>query len=74
MAKVTKVNVECSYLKSLPNYENIRFSAGAELKIDSNDELDVVYNHAWDIVGSEIEKQLALFEKTDTSKTKKGLK
>lgn len=74
MAKVTRINVECSYLKSLPNYENIRFSAGAELEIGPNDSVDKVYEQGWDIIGSEIEKQLALFQETDTSKIKKGLK
>lgn len=74
MAKVTKINVECSYLKSLPNYENIRFTAGVEMEIAQNDTLDSVYESAWGIVGDEIEKQLSLFEETDTSKAKKGLK
>ena len=73
MAKVIKINVECSYLKSLPNYENIRFTAGAEVEIGPDDNLDRAYKEGWNIVGDEIEKQLALFEKADTSKSKKGL-
>ncbi|MBE6081508.1 MAG: hypothetical protein E7205_02330 [Tissierellaceae bacterium] len=74
MAKVTKINVECSYLKSLPNYENIRFTAGVELEVGHDDLLKSVYESAWGIVGDEIEKQLSLFSKEDTSKIKKGLK
>ena len=74
MAKVTKINVEVSYLKSLPNYENIRFTAGAELELNDNDDYKNVYEEGWEIVGDEIEKQLSLFKETDTSKSKKGLK
>lgn len=74
MAKVIKINVECSYLKSLPNYENIRFTAGAEVEIGPDDSLDKAYKEGWNIVGDEIENQLSLFEKADTSKSKKGLK
>lgn len=74
MAKITKVNVECSYLKSLPNYENIRFTAGVEMELNENDNYGEVYKKAWDIVGDEIEKQLSLFQEKDTSKVQKGLK
>lgn len=74
MAKVTKINVEVSYLKSLPNYENIRFTAGVELELNDNDDYENVYEKGWEIVGDEIEKQLKLFSEPDTSKTKKGLK
>jgi hypothetical protein len=74
MARITKVNVECSYLKALPNYENVRLTAGVELELSENDNYKKVYNQAWDIVGNEIEKQLALFQETDTSALKKGLK
>ena len=74
MAKVTKINVECSYLKSLPNYENIRFTAGVEMEVGQNDTLNSVYESAWGVVGDEIAKQLTLFQETDTSQTKKGLK
>lgn len=74
MAKVTKVNVECSYLKALPNYENVRLTAGVELELNDNDDYENVYEKGWEIVGDEIEKQLKLFSELDTSKTKKGLK
>lgn len=73
MAKITKINVECSYLKSLPNYENIRFTAGVEMEVGVEEPEDV-YKEAWDIVGNQIEKQLTLFESDNTGKTKKGLK
>ncbi|GEM_PF-1684625 len=74
MAVITKINVECSYLKSLPNFENIRFTAGVEIDVKPGEDAKDVYDKGWDIVGEEIEKQLALFEETDTSKAKKGLK
>ena len=74
MAKITKVNVECSYLKALPNYENVRLTAGVELELKDGDDYKKVYDEAWNIVGDEIAKQLKLFSEPDTSKTKKGLK
>lgn len=73
MAKVTKVNVEVNYLKSLPNYENVRFTAGAELVVEDKDELNKVYEEAWDIVGVQIEEQLTLFSNNNQAKSKKGL-
>lgn len=74
MADVRKVKVECSYLKSLPNYENIRFTAGVELDVKPNEDVNEVFKEGWDIAGDQIEKQLELFEQADTSKMQKGLK
>ena len=73
MAKVKKINVEVSYLKSLPNYENVRFTAGAELIVEKEDDLNKTYQEAWDIVGEQIEKQLTLFSDNNQAKSKKGL-
>ena len=74
MPKVKEVSVEVSYLKSLPNYENVRFNAGAVVTMGEGDSTDRVYKRAWDMVGDEIEKQIALFSEDNNGKAKKGLK
>lgn len=74
MAKVKEISVECSYLKSLPNYENVRLTAGVVLTVEKGDDSTDVYNKAWDTVGEQIEEQLKLFQSEDQSKIKKGLK
>lgn len=73
MARVNKINVEVVYLKSLPNYENVRFTAGAELIVDKEDNLDKAYHSAWNMVGEQIEEQLTLFSSNNQAGSKKGL-
>ncbi|WP_426455407.1 hypothetical protein ACP26L_36025 (plasmid) [Paenibacillus sp. S-38] len=61
MAKVKEIHVECTYLKSLPNYENVKVGASATLIIEEGDKINQIYDKAWDMVGAEIASQLAQF-------------
>ncbi|WP_145052645.1 hypothetical protein [Paenibacillus xylanexedens] len=61
MARVKEVHVEATYLKSLPNYENIRVGAAATLVIEEGDSVPEVYKKAWDMVGREVAGQIAEF-------------
>lgn len=61
--KITKVNVEVSYLKALPNYENVRITAGAEVMVEEGENYKEVYESAWKIAGNEVGEQLKLFSK-----------
>ncbi|SNS23745.1 hypothetical protein SAMN05446037_1006159 [Anaerovirgula multivorans] len=74
MAKIKEVSVEVAYLKSLPNYENVRLTAGAVVNVEEGDKTQDVYGRAWDMAGREIENQLELFKTEDKGKAKKGLK
>lgn len=73
MPKINKINVEVNYLKSLPNYENVRFTAGAEVIVPDSVQYQEAYNTGWNIVGKQIEEQLDLFSSNNQSKVKKGL-
>lgn len=73
MAKVKEVAVRASYLKSLPNYENIRVEAEAVVTIEEGDSVKDTYDKAWDMVGQQITEQLALFSDVKKSGIKKGL-
>lgn len=72
MAKDVEIYVEASYLKSLPNYENIRVTAGLKTVLEDGDDLEKTYEEAWDKVGREITNQLKHFSEEKKS-IKKGL-
>lgn len=61
MAKVKTINVECTFTKSLPNYENIKPTAGVTIELEEGDSVKDVYAKAWDMVGTEIMGQIAQF-------------
>lgn len=63
MAKVTQINVEVTYLKSLPNYENVRVTAGATLDLQDGENVRETYEKAWDMIGQEVADQLGNFGK-----------
>jgi hypothetical protein len=62
MATVKEVRVDCSFLKNLPNYQNVRVTAGATLELQKGDNVQDVYEKAWDMIGQEVQSQLKLFE------------
>lgn len=74
MAQVKEISVGVSFLKSLPNYQNIRFEASAVYTLEAGEDPKKVYKQAWDTVGDQIEEQVKLFEEEDKSTIKKGLK
>ena len=61
MAKVKTINVECTFTKSLPNYENIKPTAGVTIELEEGDNVKEVYAKAWDMVGQEIIGQIEHF-------------
>lgn len=61
MAKVKSIYVECTFTKSLPNYENIKPTAGVTIELEEGDKVQDVYSKAWDMVGQEIMGQVAQF-------------
>lgn len=61
MARVKEIHVEATYLKSLPNYENVRIGASATLVVEEKDRVNEVYQKAWDMVGREIAGQIEEF-------------
>lgn len=61
MAKVVRISVECTFTKSLPNYENVKPMAGVVIEIEEGDDIQKVYSDAWDMVGREISSQVKLF-------------
>lgn len=72
MANVKEIYVEVSFTKNLGNYESLKPTAGVLMTVKSNDDIDKVYNEAWELVGNQIVEQLRLFEKEDSAK--KGIK
>lgn len=70
MAKPKEIAVRCSYLKALPNYENVRVEAEIVVSLEDGDDVKKVYSRAWDTVGNEVAEQLKLFS---NSKVKKRL-
>lgn len=74
MAKTKEIYVEANYLKSLPNYENVRVTAGVKMTVEDGDNVKKVYDQAWDTVGEQINEQLAHFQEDKKSGVKKGLK
>lgn len=72
MAKVKEISVGAQYLKSLPNFENIRFEASVSMTVEDGESEKEVYNKAWGIVGEQINNQLKLFE--EKKGVKKGLR
>lgn len=73
MAQIKEVSVGVSFLKSLPNYQNIRFDASTTLTLTEGDNPKKIYEQAWEIVGDEVSKQVSLFEEDKKSGVKKGL-
>lgn len=71
MAKVKEITVEVSYLKALPNYENIRVTAGMAVTLEDGDNPSETYAKAWDMVGNEISEQLKEF--SPKKRVNKGL-
>jgi hypothetical protein len=73
MAKVTEVRVDVTYTKSLPNYENVKPSAGLSIQLEPGDNAKDVFAKAWDMCGAEIASQIALFQGQPKAGAKKGL-
>lgn len=73
MAKVKEIYVEASFLKSLPNYQNFRPTAGVLMTVEDGEDVKDVYRQAWDIVGDQIMQQLKLFEEDKKAGISKGL-
>lgn len=71
--KVKQISVEFHYTKSLPNYQNIRPTAGVVIELEEGDKVEDAYKEAWGIVGQQVGKQLELFE-TSPKRVQRGLK
>lgn len=71
--KVKQVSVEFHFTKSLPNYQNVRPTAGVVIELEDGDTVEDAYKYAWEIVGQQVSKQLELFELNPKS-VQKGLK
>lgn len=69
--KTKEISVEISYLKSLKQYENIRFTAGATAVLEDGDTSKSAYAKLWDVVGDQVGIQLKEFD--DSMGVKKGI-
>lgn len=70
MAKVKEVSVKVEFLKSLPNYQNIRFSAGMVVDVEDSDDVNKIYDKMWNDVAEQVYAQIKEF---DDAPVKKGL-
>lgn len=59
---VKEISVEFMFTKSLPNFQNVKPSAGVTITLEDGDDLKETYKKAWEIVGGQIKEQLKLFE------------
>jgi len=60
--RIKEINVECKFLKALPNYQNVTFTAGCSAEISETEDYKKCFQKLWDICGEQINEQLKLFE------------
>lgn len=73
MSIIKSISVECAFTKSLPNYQNVKPTAGVVIELEDGDNVKDVFKKAWDMVGDEIMEQVKLFSE-DTKTVKKGIR
>ena len=59
--KIKEISVECKFLKALPNYQNVTFTAGCVANVPEDADLKECYAQLWDMCGDQINEQLRLF-------------
>lgn len=62
MAKVKEVGVKVEFLKSLPNYQNIKFGATMVVEVGEKDDVKKVYQKTWEAAEEEVYKQVKEFD------------
>ncbi len=73
MSQVKEVYVEASFTKNIGNYQSIKPTAGVTLVIEPGEDYKEVYKNGWDIVGDQVQSQLALFDEAQKAGVRKGL-
>lgn len=71
--KVKEVYVEVGFTKSLPNYQNVKPTAGVRVEVEPGESVDEVFKNCWELVGKEVFDQVRLFEEEPKKVVKKGL-
>lgn len=73
MAQVKEVSVGVTFTKNLGNYQSVKIDAGAVLTVEPTEDANEVFAKGWEMVGDQVEQQLALFDDNKKSGVKKGL-
>lgn len=58
---VKKITVSYSYLKKLPDFENIRVDAGVTITVAPGQEVDELYDKAYDSMKKQVKNGLNKF-------------
>lgn len=74
MAKVKEITVEAAITLNLGNYQSARVSAGATLELQEGEKAKDVYDQAFDMVTTEIDKQLDDIKTAVNGEQKSGAK
>lgn len=56
--KISEIRVGIRYTKNLGNYESFTAEAGATVVIEPQDDETTVYAPAWEVVKTEVRKQI----------------
>lgn len=57
-----EITVNYTYLKSLPNYENVRVEAGVTITVEPGQDVDELYSNAYDSMKKQVKKGLNKFK------------
>lgn len=71
--RVKEIYVEVGFTKSLPNYQNVKPTAGIRVELEPGEDEKKAFKEAWRVVGKEVFDQVRLFEEDSRSGVKKGL-
>lgn len=63
--KIKEIYVQAEFKKSLPNYQNVTFTAGCGADVLEDDDIKECYNKLWDMCGDQINEQLRLFNENN---------
>lgn len=74
MAKIKEIHVTAGFTKNLGNFQSFRPEAGVTMTLDDKDDVNKVFEEAWELVGDQVVEQLKLFEEEQKSGVTKGLR
>lgn len=71
--QVKEIYAEVGFTKSLPNYQNVKPTAGVRVELEPGEDEKKAFKKAWQMVGKEVFDQVRLFEEDSKGGVKKGL-
>jgi len=63
--RIKEISVECKFLKALPNYQNVTFTAGSVASVSENEDVKECYEQLWEMCGEQVNEQLRLFSEVN---------